>query len=658
MGNVIRPTGSVDDILRDVARTLANAAAKGAPFSDDAERFLGASHALAQELALQRRATVAAHAAARGRQLAEDHRCNDLVGRLKDELFNRIGRPGNDPIFAHLFPGGLRTYTRATRANKPVALESLARMLETHRHPSIPAEEVARCTAELRAQAAAMEAVNAEARPAESAARLVSAQRTANARHARLQLQRLKKYWIAVGVTEQECHLIIPDRKPPGGGEAQPDRARVSRPLGGREGASHAESQQPGLPERDRDPARALTVLPLLACAPPPVTSTTSSTATPTGSSTSSTAPGWRAQGIAWGSRPDATILNASVATAGAEVWAVWEEGSEDRAVHELWLQRLGGVDEPVALGGRLDYGSFVPAIAADPAQAELVVQRLVDCEVGTWSACGEVPVEVELDWVDRATGEERIEPVVGVDGLEKGRGAAQLRADGLDLCFKAKHPDPLADEVHCRDAAGALDQPSGAADGSDDHPVVLRRADGARIVAFTSTRDGTRSTAITDGGAPALLDPVEVHAEDPALATSDGATVHAAWSEVGDPGRVVHARCGGPSCGSPDDWVQDEVASGARPESPGIAVWDGVPVVAYTLDDRVQVAIGCPDGWRAERPDALDRWGTTQHGQPPIAVTDDGRVEVVYALPEEDGTAAVWWAERTGPLCPAAGGA
>src|SRR5687767_14400064 len=129
MGQVIAKTASVEHILRDVERASGAATAQGSPYKEDAERFLGPVLAHAGDLQLRIATAAKALDAARAQQRVQAARCDDLVGRRKDDLWNTIGRPANDVEFSHLFPNGIADYVRPAASRKPALLKLLANLV-------------------------------------------------------------------------------------------------------------------------------------------------------------------------------------------------------------------------------------------------------------------------------------------------------------------------------------------------------------------------------------------------------------------------------------------------------------------------------------------------------------------------------------------------
>ena len=212
MGTVIATNASTSDIVRDVNLTLARALSVSPEWSAEAERFLGDTKREIERLEVEYELANAQLLQLRADQQATDHRCNDLISRIKDRLYNDIGRTRSDATFRLCYPDGVRTYTIATPTNKPAALRRNVRMLETYRHEQISPEALEEVTAQLLAAADEMSALNEQIAPQREEVRLIRAQFTAMARRGRTQLARLKKYWLALGVAEVDIHRMIPDR--------------------------------------------------------------------------------------------------------------------------------------------------------------------------------------------------------------------------------------------------------------------------------------------------------------------------------------------------------------------------------------------------------------------------------------------------------------
>ena len=220
MGNVISSKASIDDQLRDMRLTLQRAPHVSADWAADAERFLGEVHAAANAIEEELAAARTQLDELRAQRSAGDHRCNDLVGRIKDEVFNDVGRTRRHPQFQRVFPSGIRTYTEVAPRNKPLALRRLTRMLQTHRPPQLAEDQIRDAVDRLLNAADDLAAINEQLAPHQDEVKLIEAQRTATARQAQLQLARLKTFWLSLGVPDVDIHRMIPDRPTRGGRSA------------------------------------------------------------------------------------------------------------------------------------------------------------------------------------------------------------------------------------------------------------------------------------------------------------------------------------------------------------------------------------------------------------------------------------------------------
>jgi hypothetical protein len=212
MGRIIRSNRAAADLIRDARLTLTTATSLGPPFSEEAEAFLRAATDRAKALRVAIDANLEAVERLRSQRAASDASCNELVARVRDELYNLIGRRARDPAFNMIFVGGIGRYIRPGPTTKPAALRRLATGLETVVHPRIPAEVAAGHAEALRAAATALEALNDQLLPLRHEQQALEGGFTFNARYAHLQLTRLKKHWVGQGMTEPEIHAIIPHR--------------------------------------------------------------------------------------------------------------------------------------------------------------------------------------------------------------------------------------------------------------------------------------------------------------------------------------------------------------------------------------------------------------------------------------------------------------
>lgn len=215
MGRILRQNAAVDTITRHVRLTLANAAGKGSPYKEDAERFLSVLAAHAVTLANRLQANLTLYEVALAHQRAQNLRADDTIAGGKDQLYQAGGRRARDRAFSLIYWDGSDTYRDFSAAEKPMALEMNALALELHPLPRIPPDLVKEVVAELRAEAKVLAQVNAELVPHQTEQRFLLMQFQMNARRSQTELSHLKQYWKSQGETEHDIHLMIPNAKKP-----------------------------------------------------------------------------------------------------------------------------------------------------------------------------------------------------------------------------------------------------------------------------------------------------------------------------------------------------------------------------------------------------------------------------------------------------------
>lgn len=231
MPNVISINAAQADIQRDVELTLQHAIARGTPYQEKAEAFLRPALDNLAALADRRKATELTFGSLRAQLAVEAERCDMLVLKVKDTLYNDLDRPAHDPIFGLWFPAGAATYTMDPPSGKSAALETLAGNLESTPHPRVPAERTRAFAAELRAAAIAIDGLNTLANPVRAQLRVLVAQHRTGVKLAHGQLSRLKKAWKSDGLTEVQIHTMIPDRPTATHSSATTPSSEVSAPV-------------------------------------------------------------------------------------------------------------------------------------------------------------------------------------------------------------------------------------------------------------------------------------------------------------------------------------------------------------------------------------------------------------------------------------------
>lgn len=215
MGEVIRRDAAAQDILADARTTLANAKARGGDWLVTAEERLGAAIGLAESIGAQRQDAERVEAPAQAELSAADQAADLLLGRVSDDVWNTVGRPGQDPALDILFPGGIAYYADGDTHGQPDRMRLLAELLASGLHPRLPADRAKSLADEIRSAAQALEVKTTAARASRAKAELLRRAETSIARFSQRALAGLKRVWLADGKTEVEVHQVIPNRPTP-----------------------------------------------------------------------------------------------------------------------------------------------------------------------------------------------------------------------------------------------------------------------------------------------------------------------------------------------------------------------------------------------------------------------------------------------------------
>ncbi len=212
MGDLIRPSAGIKEIIKDVRTTLTNAIAKGGLVRERAEQGIGPVLAMIDateaELEIGRAVLSPLQAAVR----MENESADDAIDRVYDDTWNDVGRPANDRYLALMFPGGADYYTDGDTPGQPARMELLARLYDRKIHPKVEPDQSTAYAVRIREAAAALKAdIDAAATPAANVA-LLERVLLALGRSAQFELASLKRTYKNDGMTEAAIHAIIPDR--------------------------------------------------------------------------------------------------------------------------------------------------------------------------------------------------------------------------------------------------------------------------------------------------------------------------------------------------------------------------------------------------------------------------------------------------------------
>jgi hypothetical protein len=222
MGTVISKGAAAEDVFADVGTTCTKAAARGGKWKQLADERLGHIVSL---VALVNGKLAAAQEQLQPLQAkldAEDEVADKLVGKASDDVWNAIGRPGFDPTYDVVFPGGIAYYTEGPDDEQPVRMELLAELLEMRIIAKLDAQSASAMAAAVRAEADVYRKLVAQMQLPIGRVRLLDRVRTALGKCAQMELSHLKRLYKTSGFSEAEIHGVIPDRPRPRKAPAQP----------------------------------------------------------------------------------------------------------------------------------------------------------------------------------------------------------------------------------------------------------------------------------------------------------------------------------------------------------------------------------------------------------------------------------------------------
>jgi hypothetical protein len=212
MGDVIKKRAAIEDILSDLATTMARAHAAGGVWQALADTHLAEIAGLCESSRRRRQDAAARLVSNRADELEALDRAGRLVGKVADDIWNAIGRPARDPAMSVLFPGGISYYVKNHHDEQPQRLQLLADLLEADTHPNLDPTVAKTAADALRAEIAPLQAAQEAARQARAQARLAARTTVALARTGQRELSNLKRRYKAEGFSEAKIDTVIPER--------------------------------------------------------------------------------------------------------------------------------------------------------------------------------------------------------------------------------------------------------------------------------------------------------------------------------------------------------------------------------------------------------------------------------------------------------------
>ncbi len=212
MGEVVHAKSAIADIEADVRTSLRNGMARGGEIAAMTEARLGAVVVAMTEAKRVEEAAKEAEAAAWPSVASADADADGAIGRVRDAMFNALGRPRTHPDLVAVFPEGITTYTKGDPLAQPRLMKVLeARIAVTENVPAWTAERRAAWVAELEAARLPLFDAATAYGPLDAARTVAEAGLRAVVRSAQSQLVKLKRDFKNHGLTEAQIHEIIPD---------------------------------------------------------------------------------------------------------------------------------------------------------------------------------------------------------------------------------------------------------------------------------------------------------------------------------------------------------------------------------------------------------------------------------------------------------------
>jgi hypothetical protein len=212
MGEVIRRTGAVNDIIDDTRETYRRATARQGKWKELADERLAPVLAIIDNVGAQRKQAEEEAAPLIAALDAEDDRADRTIGKVSDDIWNAVGRPASDPALNILFPGGNSFYVDGDVNEQPDKMDLLIFLLQAGVHPKLSKATAETAVSELVPATAALRDVVNAARGPRTKVLLFERIFAAVARSAAIELANYKRLLKGHGFSEADIHAVIPDR--------------------------------------------------------------------------------------------------------------------------------------------------------------------------------------------------------------------------------------------------------------------------------------------------------------------------------------------------------------------------------------------------------------------------------------------------------------
>ena len=214
MSEIIASTVDITRIDDHVHRAYRMATARGGAIATAATGRLGRAVTDIDAAVAIHRAAVEAESAAWAAVLSEDQKSDVRIGGVRDEMWTALGRPSRNPYLAHVFPGGITTYTEGDPRRQPVLMSLLESRIMSSAAPQWSEEQKAAWAAEIADVRKSYEEALDKHRPTEAAAFIAKATYRSAVKMGHEGLRAFKRDLQNLGLSKAQIFEIIPDGAP------------------------------------------------------------------------------------------------------------------------------------------------------------------------------------------------------------------------------------------------------------------------------------------------------------------------------------------------------------------------------------------------------------------------------------------------------------
>jgi hypothetical protein len=215
MARVIGPKADADRIEVHVRTAYRRAVAAGGAVGKAGQARLAEAVAELDSARVEMQAATNGHGEAAAMLAVEEGRADVAVGKVRDEMWNALGRPRQNAVLDRIFPNGVATYTKADPKLKPLLMQVLGARIQAATSDLFAEPQKDEWVTELETRRKAFQAATETHRPAEATAMLARYGYRGAVRIAVARLRDFKRDLLTLGMSEAAIHDIIPDASRP-----------------------------------------------------------------------------------------------------------------------------------------------------------------------------------------------------------------------------------------------------------------------------------------------------------------------------------------------------------------------------------------------------------------------------------------------------------